>query len=63
MGAGMEKIAVIGMDCRYPGANNVEEFWEKVEKPLFGGGIMETLAFDSDGVVTASLLSQLTNSH
>ena len=28
----MEKIAVIGMACRYPGANNIEEFWENLLK-------------------------------
>ncbi|MGQ1787243.1 beta-ketoacyl synthase N-terminal-like domain-containing protein [Saccharicrinis sp. GN24d3] len=27
MGSEMEKIAVIGMACRYPGANNIEEYW------------------------------------
>jgi phthiocerol/phenolphthiocerol synthesis type-I polyketide synthase E len=26
----MEKIAVIGMACRYPGANNIEDFWKNL---------------------------------
>jgi acyl transferase domain-containing protein len=25
------EIAVIGMSCRFPGANNIEEFWENLE--------------------------------
>ncbi|CAL8109687.1 unnamed protein product [Orchesella dallaii] len=38
-----EPIAIVGMSCRYPGANNIEEFWEL----LFQGeeGIREPPAF------------------
>ncbi len=25
-----EGIAIVGMDCRYPGANNINEFWENI---------------------------------
>ena len=25
-------IAIIGMSCRFPGANNLEEFWDIVSK-------------------------------
>eukprot|EP00761_Pharyngomonas_kirbyi_P001698 gb/GECH01001702.1/.p1 GENE.gb/GECH01001702.1/~~gb/GECH01001702.1/.p1 ORF type:complete len:2634 (+),score=416.38 gb/GECH01001702.1/:1-7902(+) len=28
-----EEIAIIGIGCRFPGANNAEDFWHKVLKP------------------------------
>jgi len=24
------RIAIVGMDCRYPGANNIQEYWENI---------------------------------
>jgi len=40
---GSEPIAIVGMSCRYPGANSVQEFWDL----LFQGeeGIREPPAF------------------
>ena len=41
MYTGLE-IAVIGMACRFPGADNIAEFWENLENGI------ETVSFFSD---------------
>ena len=29
---GDEAVAVVGIGCRFPGANNIDEFWNLLEK-------------------------------
>ncbi|MEM9272530.1 MAG: beta-ketoacyl synthase N-terminal-like domain-containing protein, partial [Cyanobacteria bacterium P01_F01_bin.143] len=45
---GNQDIAIIGMSCRFPGAKNIEEFWEN----LCNG--VESISFFSDREVIAS---------
>ncbi|MBN2167154.1 MAG: acyltransferase domain-containing protein [Marinilabiliaceae bacterium] len=42
----MEKIAVVGMACRYPGANNIDDFWQN----LIDG--KETISFFTNDVLS-----------
>jgi acyl transferase domain-containing protein len=30
MNKNLNKIAVVGMACRYPGADNIDEFWNNI---------------------------------
>ena len=59
----IDKIAVIGMDCRFPGADNVEEFWTNLangvdsissfsEEELRDSGVAE-FTFKKDNFVNA----------
>ena len=38
----VEEIAIIGMDGRFPGATNIEEFWDNLKKGI------ESISFFSE---------------
>ncbi|ELS02296.1 polyketide synthase family protein [Xenococcus sp. PCC 7305] len=56
---GNQDIAIIGMSCRFPGANNIEEFWDN----LCNG--VESISFFSDREVLESGVDNdlLNNTH
>ena len=44
----LEAVAIIGMACRFPGAKNIDEFWQNLS-----GGV-ESISFFSDEELAAS---------
>ncbi len=50
-------VAVIGMDCRFPGANNYNEFWDN----LCRGKISQTVLTD-DELIAANVPAERINS-
>jgi amino acid adenylation domain-containing protein len=51
---GREEIAVIGMAGRFPGANNIDEFWENLKK-----GVESISFFSRDEMIEAGISSEL----
>ena len=65
-----EDIAIIGMSCRLPGANNIEQFWQNLvdgvesitffsDEDLLASGIDPTLLLNPDYVKAAPKLDNI----
>lgn len=55
---GMEKVAIIGMACRFPGAENIDELWQNLKN-----GIEVKKTFTDDELLSAGVSESLiTNS-
>lgn len=49
-----EKVAVIGMACRFPGANSLDEFWQNILQ-----GKESITYYTKDELIEANVDSQL----
>lgn len=67
---GLEKVAVIGMSCRFPDAKNTEEFWNNLingkesvsfftDKELYDSGIDQSLVDDPSYVKAFCILNNI----
>lgn len=52
-----QKIAIIGMSCRLPGANNISEFWKNLEN-----GVESISTFTDEELRAAGISEELINS-
>jgi acyl transferase domain-containing protein len=66
-----EPIAIIGMACRFPGANNPQDFWDNLkngveslshftDEELLAGGIKPSKVNDPSYVKTSAILDDIT---
>ena len=53
-GSGVKDVAVIGMCCRFPGADNVDEFWQNVL-----AGVESITVFNTEELLVAGVDSKL----
>lgn len=67
---GLEKVAIIGMSCRFPDAENTEEFWNNLvsgkesvsfftDKELYSSGVDQTLVDDPSYVKAFCILNNI----